>query len=81
MILLAQTRQAERDKARTEADARHREALAVLAAQDARAMLTLLRQNTDLTTLTNVLAARIETLTVELHRHVLKADGATAVDA
>ena len=80
LILLAQTRQAERDKARTEADARHREALAVLAAHDARAMLTLLRQNTDLTTLTNALAARIETLTVELHRHMLKADGATAVD-
>lgn len=76
LILLAQTRQAERDKARTEADARHREALAVLAAQDARDMLTLLRQNTDLTAVTNALAARIETLTVELHRHILKADGA-----
>jgi uncharacterized membrane protein len=72
LILLAQTRQAERDKAGTEADAKHREALAVIAAQDAQVMLTLLRQNTDLTALTNTLAARIETLTVELHRHILQ---------
>lgn len=70
LILLAQTRQADRDKAGTEADAKHREALAVVAAQNAQLMLTLLRQNTDLTTLTNTLAARIETLTVELHRHI-----------
>lgn len=58
--------------ARAEADAKHREALAVIATQDAQLMLTLLRQNTDLTTLTNTLAARIETLTVELHRHMLQ---------
>lgn len=76
LILLAQTRQAERDKASTEADACHREALAVLAAQDSRDMLTLLRQNTELTAVTRALAERIETLTVELHRHVLKTEGA-----
>jgi len=72
LILLAQTRQAERDKAGTEADAKHREALAVMATQDAQLMLTLLRQNTELTTLTNTLTARIETLTVELHCHILQ---------
>lgn len=76
LILLAQTRQAERDKAGTEADAQHREALGLAAAQDAKDMLTLLRQNTDLTTLTNTLAARIEALTVELHRHILQTDSA-----
>lgn len=72
LILLAQTRQAARDKATTEADAQHREALAVTAAQEATAILTLLRQNTELTTLTNVLVARVETLTSDLHRHVLE---------
>ncbi|MBJ7313693.1 DUF1003 domain-containing protein [Rugamonas sp. CCM 8940] len=79
LILLAQTRQAERDKARTEADAKHREALAVIAAQDAKDMLTLLHQNTELTAVTNALAARIETLTVELHRHVLQLDSVAGV--
>jgi uncharacterized membrane protein len=78
LILLAQTRQAERDKASTEADAKHREALAVLAAKDSRDMLTLLHQNTELTAVTNALAARIETLTVELHRHMMKVDDATS---
>ena len=77
LILLAQTRQAQRDKARTEADALHREALAVDAARDAAAMLQLLRQNTELTAVTNALAARIETLTVELHRHVLRSNNGT----
>lgn len=74
LILLAQTRQAERDKAATAADALHREALALTAAQDAGNMLILLRQNTELTTLTNTLVARIEALTVELHRHILPSD-------
>ncbi|WP_377705257.1 DUF1003 domain-containing protein [Pseudoduganella sp. UC29_71] len=72
LILLAQTRQAARDMGMTEADARHREALAITAGREARDMHALLRQNTELTTLTNLLAARIETLTVELHRHVLR---------
>jgi uncharacterized membrane protein len=79
LILLAQTRQADRDKAGTDADAQHREALAVAAAQDAKDMLTLIRQNTELTTLTNTLAARIETLTVELHRHILQSNGFAAM--
>ena len=79
LILLAQTRQAERDKAATAADALHREALALTAAQDAENMLTLLRQNTELTTLTNTLVARIEALTVELHRHILQSDGLDSI--
>ena len=79
LILLAQTRQAERDKARTEADALHREALAEIAAKGSKDMLTLLRQNTDLTAVTNQLAARIEILTVELHRHVLRLNSEVAL--
>lgn len=76
LILLAQTRQADRDKALAEADAQHREALALaaeqrqeqLAAQDAQ-LLALLQQNTELTELTNQLSQRIETLTTAVHQH------------
>jgi len=79
LILLAQTRQAARDKANAEADAKHREALAVanehrqiIAAQNNAQLLELLQQNTQLTGLTKALTERIETLTVELHTHLLK---------
>jgi uncharacterized membrane protein len=72
LILLAQTRQATRDKAGIEADAQHREALAVAAAADAGRMLALLEQNTELTALTRKLAERIEGLTMELHQHLLQ---------
>ena len=74
LILLAQTRQASRDKAHADADARHREALAVaneqrqaIAAQQAAQMLELLEQNTRLTELTKALAERIQALTTEMH--------------
>lgn len=53
LILLAQTRQADREKARTDADARHREDLA-------QANLRLLEQNTELT-------RQIDGLTQEIH--------------
>ncbi|WP_186308108.1 DUF1003 domain-containing protein [Paraburkholderia sp. BCC1884] len=74
LILLAQTRQADRDKALTEADAHHREDIAQacqmreadLARQNAQ-IAELLKQNTDLTELTRQLAERIETLTRDLH--------------
>lgn len=75
LILLAQTRQAERDKANAEADALHREDLAHLneqrlesAAKQNEQMLLLLQQNTDLTTLTKQLTERVEHLTIELHK-------------
>jgi uncharacterized membrane protein len=81
LILLAQTRQADRDKARAEADARHREDLArvgeqrmALAAQHTDQLLELLRQNTQLTELTRQLSQRIEALTVEIHGRVLRDD-------
>ncbi len=78
LILLAQTRQADRDKAHTEADARHREDLALaatqrqdLAAKQSRHILELLDQNTKLTEATRELAQRIEELTNQIHHHVL----------
>ena len=74
LILLAQTRQAERDKASTEADALHRETLArtnlegqkMLQAQNEK-ILELLDQNTRLTELTQNMSVRIEMLTSEIH--------------
>ncbi len=75
LILLAQTRQADRDKALAEADAQHREALASanldrqnMAAQQGAQLLELLRQNTELTRLTQQLTSRIEELTGEIHQ-------------
>ena len=81
LILLAQTRQAARDKANADADARHREDLAIaneqrlaMAAQNAEQMLTLLEQNTRLTELTKSLTERIEALTLDMHKHFVKRD-------
>ncbi len=74
LILLAQTRQAARDKAHAEADARHREELAMAnaqrqaqAAQNTQQLLQLLEQNTQLTETTKQLSERIEQLTAEIH--------------
>lgn len=81
LILLAQTRQAARDKANADADAEHREDLAVaneqrlaMAADNAAQMLVLLEQNTRLTELTNTLTERIESLTLDMHKHFVKRD-------
>ncbi|AEV64499.1 putative membrane protein [Pseudomonas ogarae] len=78
LILLAQTRQAARDKAQAEADAQHREALAVAnserqaqAAQNTAQLLELLEQNTRLTEMTKALTERIDNLTTEMHRKVV----------
>jgi len=78
LILLAQTRQADRDKALADADARHREDLAQasverqdLADKQRGQILELLAQNTRLTELTQELSQRIEVLTAEIHRRVL----------
>ena len=72
LILLAQTRQAARDKAHSDADAQHREALATASATQSAQMLELLRQNTELTETTKTMAERIEKLTAELHQHLLR---------
>lgn len=72
LILLAQTRQAARDKAHAEADARHREAVAVAATENTARLLELMQQNTQLTEITKQMAERIEMLTIEMHKHVLQ---------
>jgi uncharacterized membrane protein len=78
LILLAQTRQADRDKAHADADAQHREALALaseqrqaLAAEQTAHLLELMRQNTELTEVTRALSERIQTLTEEVHSHII----------
>ena len=78
LILLAQTRQADRDKAHAEADAQHREDIArasderqALAAQQTTLLVDMLLQNTQLTETVKVLTERLETLTLEVHRKVL----------
>lgn len=78
LILLAQTRQAERDKAKAEADAQHRETLALdnterqkFMQQNTDLILKLLMQNTELTSITKELSEHIEELTLEMHKHIL----------
>jgi uncharacterized membrane protein len=79
LILLAQTRQADRDKVHAEADAQHREDLAkaseerqILAAKENAVLAELVRQNTQLTEITQKLTERIEALTEEMHRKVIE---------
>ncbi len=79
LILLAQTRQAARDKAQSEADAQHREAIDVAnserqaeAAKNTAQLLELLEQNTRLTEMTKTLTERIENLTSEMHQHFVR---------
>lgn len=67
LILLAQTRQADRDKAWSDADARHREEIA-------ETTLALLRQNTDLT---ERLTRALHVLTAEIHGRVMGASDAS----
>jgi len=78
LILLAQTRQADRDKALAEADVQHREALAAASAeqqsftlQQSTQMLALLEQNLVLTQRVEELSRRIETLTAEVHQRLV----------
>ncbi len=79
LILLAQTRQADRDKAHAEADANHREAIASESArrqmdvgQQTSQIVELLQQNTKLTELTQELSLRIEVLTREVHSKLIQ---------
>ena len=81
LILLAQTRQADRDKLIAESDAHHREDLFTASLQrqeiaqtNMEHLLLLLQQNTELTQTTARLSERIETLTAELHAHIMKGD-------
>jgi uncharacterized membrane protein len=77
LILLAQTRQADRDKMNAIADAEHRETLhrdsekrsAVVAEQTA-LLVDMLKQNTALTEKVRGLTERVEMLTLEMHKNV-----------
>lgn len=78
LILLAQTRQADRDKLMTARDAQHREDLARATAQrqaiaedQAGKLLELLAQNTELTELTRQLGERVAAMTAEIHGRVV----------
>lgn len=77
LILLAQTRQADRDKAHAIADAEHREDLAraseerqAMAAKQTALLVEMLQQNTQLTETVKSLVERIEALTAEVHKNV-----------
>jgi uncharacterized membrane protein len=79
LILLAQTRQADRDKMMVMADAQHREEIAHAneerqrsMAEQAALLMRMLEQNTQLTETSKQLAERIEGLTVELHNHIVE---------
>src|SRR5256885_7458167 len=75
LILLAQTRQADRDKAHADADAQHREALAQaglerqeLAVEGSSQLRALLEQNTQPTKITQQPSERVPAFTDESHR-------------
>jgi uncharacterized membrane protein len=80
LILLAQTRQADRDKAHAIADAEHREDLhrasaerQALAATQTALLMEMVEQNTKLTETIKSLAERLEALTIEVHKKVVPA--------
>jgi len=77
LILLAQTRQADRDKVHSLADAEHREALnktneerQTMAMQQTALLVEMLGQNTELTATVKSLAERVEALTIQVHEQV-----------
>ena len=77
LILLAQTRQADRDKAHALADAEHREALnraseerQGLAARQTALLVDMVQQNMQLTETVKILTERVEKLTNEVHGQV-----------
>jgi len=78
LILLAQTRQADRDKAHAEADAQHREDIAravderqAMVAKQTVMLVDMVQQNTLLTETIKALTERVESLTIEVHKHVI----------
>ena len=79
LILLAQTRQADRDKAHALADAEHRDELhrisderATTAVEQTKILLDLMQQNTDLTMTVKSLTDRVEALTRDVHASLVK---------
>jgi uncharacterized membrane protein len=83
LILLAQTRQADRDKCNAIADATHREDLHRISEERQAEMtrhtallLDMMQQNTQLTETIKSLTERVEVLTIEVHKHVVGPAGA-----
>lgn len=79
LILLAQTRQADRDKAHAIADAEHRDELhrvseerAAVAAKQTALLVDLVQKNNELTETIKSLTERVEGLTVEVHEHIIR---------
>jgi uncharacterized membrane protein len=80
LILLAQTRQADRERVHAVADAQHREDLhraseqrQTLAAQQTMLLVEMVQQNTALTESLKVLTERVEALTREVHMNICSA--------
>jgi uncharacterized membrane protein len=78
LILLAQTRQSDRDKMNALADAEHREALSRASTEREETsvrhtalLVELMQQNTQLTEAVHVLLERVEALTLEVHQRVI----------
>ena len=85
LILLAQTRQADRDKAHAIADAEHRDELhrmseerAATAAEQTLLLVDLVRQNTELTNTVKSLTERVELLTREVHHQLVQPQNGSA---
>jgi uncharacterized membrane protein len=72
LILLAQTRQADRDKALSEADANHREALATAAVQRQEIALEQTRRLEELLAANTALTEQVQRLTQAIHDRVVK---------
>ena len=79
LILLAQTRQADRDKAHARADAEHREDLhrmgdarQSIAEAQVKLLLDMVEQNTALTEAVKALTERVAALTADVHKTVVK---------
>ena len=80
LILLAQTRQADRERVHALADAQHREDLhraseerQTLAAQQTAVLVDMVQQNTALTESVKALTERVEALTREVHKNICSA--------
>jgi len=78
LILLAQTRQADRDKCNAIADAAHREDLHRISEsrqaesiRQTNLLVEMMQQNTQLTATVKALTERVEALTLEVHKHVV----------
>ena len=72
LILLAQTRQTERDKAWSEADSRHREDLSQNTLTFLSQNTELLQRNTELTERVEALSRQMRELTQQIHDSVVK---------